>query len=82
MRHGARVRPTNAAQAACNEEPKMNRYRVEIVFTDGTYRRNVQAETPEQAYSLALPDARMASTNPTFYGKVLSHSETQVDKFP
>lgn len=43
-----------------------------IEFKDGAYSGQVRATTQEGAYSLALQDARMASTNPTYAGPVVA----------
>lgn len=54
----------------------MNTYSVRIAFTDGIYENTVHAYTQEQAYALALQDARMLSPYGTFFGAVINHTVT------
>lgn len=53
------------------------KWKVIIEFKDGAYEGEAFAATPEVAYTLALQDARMASTNPTFYGPVVAKFVTK-----
>lgn len=55
--------------APANDAPKWD---VVIEFKDGAYSSPVYASTEESAYQLALQDARMCSTNPTYAGPVVA----------
>jgi hypothetical protein len=61
----ARTEPSNLhpvfAELLAPFAPQVQRYDVTLTFTDGVYRREAYAGSPERAIELGLIDARMAS---------------------
>ena len=52
--------------------PGMTRWNVIIEFKDSSFECRVVCYSKETAYSLALQDARMASTNPIHMSEVVA----------
>ena len=53
-------------------------YSVSILFDDGSYHANVQADNETHAYNMALIDARMGSEFGSHFGRVVKQTTKEV----